>query len=313
MWVGEDGRLRAVNPEAGYFGVAPGTNFKSNSNAMRTIAKDTLFTNVAVTKDGDVWWEGKDGEVPDELTDWQGRPWKRGSSDKAAHRIRFTAPAQNNPAISSSRTIRKACPSAPSSSAAAARRPSRWSSSRSTGRTVCFRCDLGSRPRLRRRARSASSGAILRDARSAANNMGNYAHWLEMQAAMQNPPKIFMVNWFRQDNAGKFLWPGFGENMRVLKWVVDRARLRVGGQETPFGWVPKAGDLDLSGLDISSDQVDQATSIDLDEWKAELQSHQEFFEKLGPTMPEVLQLQRKMFLSRIDTLNKRKWGGTIAP
>jgi phosphoenolpyruvate carboxykinase (GTP) len=101
--------------------------------------------------------------------------------------------------------------------------------------------------------------------------------------------------------------------MRVLKWVVDRARLRVGGQETPFGWVPKAGDLDLSGLDISSDQVDQATSIDLDEWKAELQSHEELFEKLGSTMPEVLQLQRRMFLSRIDTLNKRKWGGTIAP
>jgi phosphoenolpyruvate carboxykinase (GTP) len=145
-------------------------------------------------------------------------------------------------------------------------------------------------------------------------NMGQYfAHWLEMQGSMANPPKIFMVNWFRQDKDGKFLWPGFGENMRVLKWIVDRARLRVGGQETPFGWVPKAGDLDLSGLDVSSDQVDQATSVDLDEWKAELEGSAEFFEKIGSTMPEVLQLQRKMFLSRIETLNKRKWGGTIAP
>jgi phosphoenolpyruvate carboxykinase (GTP) len=139
--------------------------------------------------------------------------------------------------------------------------------------------------------------------------MGDYfAHWLEMQAVVTNPPKVFMVNWFRQDKNGKFLWPGFGENMRVLKWVVDRARLRVGGQETPFGWVPKADDLDLSGLAVPSSQVDEATSIDLDEWKTELEGHEEFFAKLGSSLPEVLQLQRKMFLTRIDTLKKRKWG-----
>jgi phosphoenolpyruvate carboxykinase (GTP) len=284
---------------------------------MRTIAKDTLFTNVAVTKDGDVWWEGKDGEVPEELTDWQGRAWKRGSSEKAAHpNSRFTAPAQNNPAISKFSNDPEGVPI--SAIIFGGRRATtiplviqsfNWTHG------VFFGATLGSETTA---AATGKVGVVRRDPFAmlpfCGYNMGDYfAHWLEMQAAMQNPPKIFMVNWFRQDKAGKFLWPGFGENMRVLKWVVDRARLRVGGQETPFGWVPKAGDLDLSGLDISSDQVDQATSIDLDEWKAELQSHEELFEKLGSTMPEVLQLQRRMFLSRIDTLNKRKWGGTIAP
>jgi phosphoenolpyruvate carboxykinase (GTP) len=316
MWVGEDGRLRAVNPEAGYFGVAPGTNFKSNSNAMKTIAKDTLFTNVAVTKDGDVWWEGKDGEVPEELTDWQGRPWKRGSTEKAAHpNSRFTAPAQNNPVISKFANDPEGVPI--SAIIFGGRRATtiplviqsfNWTHG------VFFGSSLGSETTA---AATGKVGIVRRDPFAmlpfCGYNMGQYfAHWLEMQGMMANPPKIFMVNWFRQDKDGKFLWPGFGENMRVLKWIVDRARLRVGGQETPFGWVPKAGDLDLSGLDISSEQVDEATSIDLDEWKAELESHEEFFGKLGSTMPEVLQLQGKMFLSRIDTLNKRKWGGTTA-
>jgi len=135
-----------------------------------------------------------------------------------------------------------------------------------------------------------------------------FAHWLEMQAFITNPPKVFMVNWFRQDKNGKFLWPGFGENMRVLKWIVDRARLRVGGQETPFGWVPKAGDLDLSGLDIAPETVDAATEVDIDEWKTELESQGEFFAQFGDRMPVVLKLQREMFLARIDTLRKRKWG-----
>ena len=134
-------------------------------------------------------------------------------------------------------------------------------------------------------------------------NMGEYfQHWLRMQSQITNPPKIFLVNWFRKSKDGKFLWPGFGENMRVLKWVVDRARLRVGGQETVFGWVPKAGDLDLSGLDIAHEKVDEATNIDLDEWETEILSYGEFFDSLGPAMPNALKLHRDLLLARIEAV-----------
>jgi len=130
--------------------------------------------------------------------------------------------------------------------------------------------------------------------------MGEYfGHWLSMQSQIVNPPKVFLVNWFRKDKDGKFLWPGYGENMRVLKWIVDRARLRVGGQETPFGWVPRAGDLDLSGLDISHEDVDDATHIDLEEWQAELESIGAFFQSIGPSLPRVLALYREIALERI--------------
>ena len=136
-------------------------------------------------------------------------------------------------------------------------------------------------------------------------NMGEYfAHWLNMQGRIANPPKVFQVNWFRQDKQGRYLWPGFGQNMRVLKWIVDRARLRVGGQETLFGWVPKAGDLDLSGLDVPHERVDEATHIDLDEYRAELESQKELFDKLGATMPKALELQRELLLARIDIVKR---------
>ncbi len=138
-------------------------------------------------------------------------------------------------------------------------------------------------------------------------DMGRYfQHWLDMQANVLYPPKVFLVNWFRKGTDGKFLWPGFGENMRVLKWIVDRARLRVGGQETPFGWVPKAGDLDLSGLHIPSEQVDEATHIDLDEWKTELESAGDFFKHIGPTMPRPLELMRELLLARIESMQAYK-------
>ena len=311
MKVGADGRLRAVNPEFGYFGVAPGTSMKSNPNAMLTVAKDTLFTNVAKTADGDVWWEGKDGEVPEELTDWQGRPWKKGSTEKAAHpNSRFTAPMTNNPALSRFAEDPEGVPI--SAIIFGGRRATTIPlviQSFNWAHGVFFGATLGSETTA---AATGKVGVVRRDPFAmlpfCGYNMAEYfQHWLEMQAEIQNPPKIFMVNWFRQGNDGKFLWPGFGENMRALKWIVDRARLRVGGQETPFGWVPKAGDLDLSGLNISAEQVNAATAIDLDEWKAELEADGEFFQSLGAQLPEPLELQRKLFLSRIEAMKRRHW------
>jgi len=308
MHVGEDGRLYAVNPEAGYFGVAPGTNATTNPNAMKTISHDTIFTNVALTPDGDVFWEGKDGDVPAELIDWRGRPWKAPSSEKPAHpNSRFTAPATNNPALSKLWDDGEGVPV--SAIVFGGRRATtvplvmqafNWMNG------VFFGATLGSETTA---AAAGKVGVVRRDPFAmlpfCGYDMGHYfAHWLAMQAKMVNPPKIFMVNWFRKDKDGNFLWPGYGENMRVLKWVVDRARLRVGGQETPFGWVPKAGDLDLSGLSIPHEQVDEATHIDLDEWQVELDSIGEFFSTLGPTLPRVLELHREVAIERLRILRR---------
>ncbi len=303
MRVGSDGRLWAVNPEAGYFGVAPGTSMKSNPNAMLSVRKNTLFTNVARTKDNDVWWEGKDGEVPEELTDWQGRPWKKGSADKAAHpNSRFTSPAANNPALSKFWDDPQGVPiSAIIFGGRRATTVPLVVQSFNWTHGVYFGATMGSETTA---AATGKVGVVRRDPMAmlpfCGYDMGSYfQHWLAMQSKIPMPPKIFMVNWFRQNAQGKFVWPGFGENMRVLKWVIDRARGKVGGQETKIGWVPRPGDLDLSDMDISEEDVLEATKIDPVEWKRELEAQGEWFDSLGSTVPKALRLQRELLLERI--------------
>jgi phosphoenolpyruvate carboxykinase (GTP) len=245
-----------------------------------------------------------DGEAPEEATDWQGRPWKRGSSEKAAHpNSRFTAPMTNNPVLSKQVNDPDGVPISAiifggrrSTTVPLVVQSFNWTHGVFLGATV------GSETTA---AAAGKVGVVRRDPMAmlpfCGYDMGSYLqHWLNMQHRIDYPPKIFQVNWFRKNAGGKFLWPGYGENMRVLKWIVDRAQGRVGGQETLLGWVPKAGDLDLSGLDIDPELVNEATSIKLEEWKSELESQREWFESLGKTLPPALELQRQLLLQRIS-------------
>jgi phosphoenolpyruvate carboxykinase (GTP) len=292
MRVGPDGRLWAINPENGYFGVAPGTSEKSNPNALECVRRDTLFTNVAMTPDGDIWWEGMDGEVPEELTDWQGNPWKKGSDSKAAHpNSRFTAPMKNNPVLSAKADAPEGVPI--SAIIFGGRRSTTVPlvmESGSWARGVYLGATMGSETTA---AATGAVGVVRRDPMAmlpfCGYNMGNYLkHWLSMEKAIENPPKIFQVNWFRQDSEGNFTWPGFGENMRVLKWIIDRATGSVGGQDTALGVVPEPGAIDLTGTDVSEEAIAELTAIDAEAWKAELDLQSELFAKLEQTMPSEL-------------------------
>jgi phosphoenolpyruvate carboxykinase (GTP) len=304
-WIkpGEDGRLHAINPEAGFFGVAPGTNVKTNPNAMAAITKNTIFTNVALTEDRDVWWEGKDGEVPERLTDWQGEPWVKGESKgKAAHpNSRFTSPAKNNPALSPKWDDPQCVPI--SAIIFGGRRASTvplvmesfdWTHG------VYFGATMGSETTA---AAVGQVGVVRRDPMAmlpfCGYNVGDYfAHWLGLEQRIPRAPKIFMVNWFRQKD-GKFVWPGFGENMRVLKWMIDRVEGKVSAEETVVGLVPKTGDLDTQHLETSPEELDAAMAIDLHEWKQELEGQGEWFDKVGPTLPAALKTQRETLLERV--------------
>jgi phosphoenolpyruvate carboxykinase (GTP) len=303
MHPGPDGRLWAINPEAGYFGVAPGTSMKSNPNAMTSVLKNTIFTNVALTPDGDVWWEGKTDTPPEGLLDWQGRKWDPKSGEKAAHpNSRFTAPMTNNPALSKYADDAHGVPISAiifggrrSDTVPLVMQSFNWTHGVFMGAT------LGSETTA---AATGKVGVVRRDPMAMlpfhGYDMGQYfQHWLDMQKLIEQPPKIFQVNWFRKGADGKFLWPGYGENMRVLKWIVSRAHVKMSGQETVLGWVPKAEDFDLSDLDLSAATVNEATSVDETAWKAELESQAEFFQKLQPTLPRALELQRQLLLARL--------------
>jgi len=305
MRVGPDGRLWAINPEAGYFGVVPGTNHTSNPNAMQTISQDTIFTNVASTPDGDIWWEGKETEPPAGLRDWQGRPWSKGSGEKAAHpNSRFTAPMANNPALSKNVNDPEGVPI--SAIIFGGRRRDTVPlvlQSFNWAHGVYLGATLGSETTA---AATGKVGVVRRDPMAmlpfCGYDMGEYLqHWLNMQARIPFPPKIFQVNWFRQDAQGKYLWPGYGDNMRVLKWVIDRVHGRVPARETMVGWVPRENDLDLQDLDIKPESVEAATRVDLNEWRKELTDQEAFFKQLGGTAPQALLLQRQLLMSRLGS------------
>lgn len=257
-----------------------------------------------MTEDGDVWWEGKSDKPPEgKIWDWQGRPWTPGG-EKAAHpNSRFTAPAINNPCLSRHFNDPQGVPI--SAIIFGGRRAGtvplvlqsfNWTHGVFLGAT------LGSETTA---AAAGAVGVLRRDPMAmlpfCGYNMGEYwGHWLHMQSKIPHPPKIFMVNWFRKDSNGKFIWPGFGENMRVLKWILDRSLGAVGGQETAMGWVPQEGYLDLSGLHLSPETVDEACSVNLDEWKKELVSVDDWFKSIGPKLPRGLELTRQLLLAAIE-------------
>jgi phosphoenolpyruvate carboxykinase (GTP) len=281
----------------------PGTNLKSNANAMRTIARDTIYTNVALTPDLDVWWEGKDGDPPKECLDWKGNKWTPESKEKAAHpNSRFASPMINNPAMAPETNNPEGVPISAiifggrrSDTMPLVFQSFNWPHGVYVGAT------MGSETTA---AASGAVGEIRRDPMAmlpfCGYNMGDYfRHWISMRKAMKHPPRIFHVNWFRKDAQGRYLWPGFGENVRVLKWIIDRCHGRANGNETPLGWVPDNTDLDLQGMDgFTPEKLAEAQAIKHSEWVRELHLQDELFMKLHPTLPKELFFERELLASR---------------
>jgi len=292
LHIGKDGRLWAVNPEAGFFGVAPGTNRKSNPNAMASVEKNAIFTNVLKRPDGTVWWEGMDGEVPAEGIDWKGEKWTPSAGTKGANpNSRFTAPASQCPSISPEWENPEGVPI--SAILFGSRRTHltpliyeafNWQHGTFIGASMASETTA---------AAQGAVGVLRRDPMAmlpfCGYNMGDYfAHWLKMGALIKNPPKIFCVNWFRQDASGRFLWPGFGENIRVLRWIIERTEGKGSAAESPVGLLPGKNALCLDGLDLSAKDLEQLLDIKRTEWQEEASQIEKFFGQFGDHLPAAL-------------------------